>query len=92
VAATDQHSTHGTDPFDLEPDREPSADWGWHGTFPVAGPFAGWVTALALFAMLIGNHRSHVEDFFLVGIGTLLVVMLISSHLRTRRTRRLSQM
>jgi hypothetical protein len=92
--SADQHSTHsvrsahGADPHDVDPDREPSADWGWHGTFPVAGPIAGWFTAFALFAMLIGNHRSHIENVYLIGIGSLLVVMLISSHLKARKARR----
>jgi len=89
VAATDQHPTdHGADPRDVDPHREPSADWGWHGSFPLAGPIAGWFTAFALFAMLIGNHRSHVENIWLIGLGLLLVVMLIGSHLNSRKSRR----
>lgn len=84
VAVTDQPSTY----HEVDPDREPSADWGWHGTFPRAGPIAGWFTAFALFAMLIGNHRSHVEDFYLIGLGTLLVMMLISHHLKARKAKR----
>ncbi len=99
VAVTDQHptdqhptdgvhSTRDADPFDADPDREPSADWGWHGTFPVAGPIAGWITAVALFAMLIGNHESHVEDAYLIGLGALLVVALIGHHLKARKAGR----
>lgn len=76
-------TTQGVDPQD-----EPSADWGWHGSFPVAGKLAGWFTALALFAMLIGNHHSHVEDVYLVGLGTLLVVMLLGSHWKAHKARR----
>jgi hypothetical protein len=38
--------------------------------------------------MLIGNQRSHVEDVYLIGLGTLLVVMLIASHLKARKARR----
>lgn len=89
MAATDQHpagahSTHGAH----DPDREPSADWGWHGGFPRVGKIAGWFTALALFAMLIGNHHSHVEDVYLIGLGSLLVVILIASHLKARKEKR----
>lgn len=89
VAETDQHPTsHGGNPDGADPHREPSADWGWHGNFPVAGPIAGWFTAFALFAMLLGNHDSHVEDAWLIGLGLLLVVMLIGSHLSSRKARR----
>lgn len=85
----DQHSTgHGVDPAGVDPNEEPSAGWGWHGSFPVAGPIAGWFTALALFAMLIGNHQSRIEDIWLIGLGLLLVGMLIGHHLKRRKARR----
>lgn len=77
---------HGVDPYGVE--REPSADWGWHDTPTRAGKIAGWFTAFALFAMLIGNHRSRVEDVYLIGLGTILVVMLIASHLKARKAKR----
>ena len=78
----------GVDSGGVDPNREPSADWGWHGTFPRAGPLAGWLTAFALFAMLYGNHRGHIEDVYLIGFGTTLVVMLIFSHLKAYKARR----
>lgn len=80
----DQHVTH----HGVDPDREPSADWGWHGSFPVAGPLAGWFTAFALFMMLIGNNDGHVGDAYLIGLGTLLVAMLIGSHLKAYKAKR----
>jgi Protein of unknown function (DUF2631) len=94
VAETDQHPTdqhptgHGVDPTGEDVHREPSADWGWHGSFPVAGPIMGWFTAFALFAMLIGNHQSRIEDIWLVGLGLLLVAMLIGHHWNSRKARR----
>lgn len=89
MAATDEHpagahSTHGGH----DPAREPSADWGWHGEFPRAGRLAGWLTAIALFAMLIGNHQGRVEDAYLIGLGTLLVVILLASHRKAYKARR----
>jgi hypothetical protein len=85
----DQHSTgHGGDPDGVDPDEEPSADWGWHGSFPLAGPIAGWFTAFALFAMLIGNHESRIEDIWLIGLGLLLVMTLSGYHLKRRKARR----
>jgi len=83
-----EHSAQAGGPYSVDPEREPSADWGWHGTFPRAGPVAGWLTAFALFAMLIGNNGGHVGDVYLVSIGTLLVVMLIGSHLKARKAKR----
>jgi hypothetical protein len=71
-----------------DPNEEPSVDWGWHGSFPRAGKVAGWLSALALFAMLSGNHRSHVEDVYLIILGSLLVMMLLGSHLKAYQTKR----
>ena len=85
----DQDSPHGEQPIPgVDPDEEPSAAWGWHGTPQRAGKIAGWFTAFALFAMLIGNNEGHVGDFFLVAPGTILVVMLIASHLKARKAKR----
>jgi hypothetical protein len=38
--------------------------------------------------MLIGNHTSHVEDVYLVALGTLLVTMLIGSHIKAYKQKR----
>jgi uncharacterized protein DUF2631 len=94
VTVTDQHpadqdSPHGEQPIPgVDPEEEPSAAWGWHGTPQRAGKIAGWFTAFALFAMLIGNNEGHMGDFFLVAPGTILVVMLIASHLKARKAKR----
>lgn len=91
VAATSEHPTDEPS-TDVTPHgdsaREPSAEWGWHGTFPKATPIAGWITAIALFAMLIGNHENYVEDVWLIALGTLLVIMLIGGHINQRRSKR----
>jgi len=61
VSVTDQHpadqdSTHGEhSTHRVDPDEEPSAAWGWHGTPQRAGKIAGWFTAFALFAMLLAQ-------------------------------------
>ncbi|MGH3767174.1 MAG: DUF2631 domain-containing protein [Pseudonocardiaceae bacterium] len=73
---------------DVDPNEEPSADWGWHGGLPRVGKLAGWITAVALFAMLIGNREGNVEAVYLVGLGTLLVVMLLASHVKAYKARR----
>lgn len=91
MAATDQHSTdeHSTAvAARADSAQEPSADWGWHGTFPRATNIAGWITAAGLFLMLIGNHENYVEDVWLIGLGTLLVVMLIGGAISRARAKR----
>lgn len=96
VAATDQHCAdehptgeHSTavDPHD-DTAQEPSAEWGWHGTFPRTTAIAGWITAASLFLMLIGNHESYVEDVWLIVLGTLLVLMLVGGAVNRHRDRR----
>lgn len=91
VAATEQHpvSDHSTAITTGEDGAdEPSAEWGWHGTFPRATAIAGWFTAIALFAMLIGNHENYVEDVWLIALGTLMVVMLVGGQINRLRSRR----
>jgi hypothetical protein len=101
VATTDQHPTHehstAVQPragheqavrYGVDPNEEPSAEWGWHGHFPWAKRIAGWLTAGALFAMLIGNHENYVENVWLITLGTLLVIMLVRDHLSSLGSRR----
>lgn len=69
----------------VDPRDEPSAEWGWHGTFPKATRIAGWLSAAALLVMLIGNHRNAMEDIWLVAIAIGIVFTLLLD-LRKRRT------
>jgi hypothetical protein len=68
----------------VDPQDEPSAEWGWHGTFPKATRVAGWLTAVFLLLMLIGNHRGHTEDIYLIGTAALIVIALIWDRIRSR--------
>jgi hypothetical protein len=67
-----------------DPSTEPSAAWGWHGTFPRSSRIGGWAIAAILLLMLIGNHRGHVEDVWLVGVAALVVVVLVRDQVRRR--------
>jgi hypothetical protein len=71
-------------PASVDPQDEPSAEWGWHGTFPKATRVAGWLTAVVLLLMLIGNHRGHIEDIYLIGVAALIVIALIWDRIRSR--------
>ncbi len=57
----------------VNPQEEPSAEWGWHGSFPKGTLIAGVLVGLSMFAMLIGNHRGLTEDLWLGGFGLLLL-------------------
>lgn len=69
----------------VDPRDEPSAEWGWHGTFPKATRLAGWFSAFALFIMLIGNHVTAMEDIWLIALGSSVVIALLYDA-RRRRT------
>jgi hypothetical protein len=79
VASTDleKHSGHEVVKGAVSPQDEPSAEWGWHGSFPRGRQIAGWFAAAVCFLMLIGNQIGHVEDIYLVITGTVLVLLLI---------------
>ncbi|ASO19336.1 hypothetical protein AHOG_08455 [Actinoalloteichus hoggarensis] len=68
----------------VDPHEEPSAEWGWHGGFPVGTRVAGWVGALSVFAMLIGNHEGRTEDLWLIFLGAGMVATLIWDQVRRR--------
>ena len=68
----------------VDPDEEPSAEWGWHGTFPTGALVAGWVSTAIIFVMLIGNHTGRTEDLWLVGVGIAMAAGLVWQSLRKR--------
>lgn len=77
----------------IDPQDEPSAEWGWHGSFPKATQMAGWFSVFACLMMLIGNHGGilsggdsfKTEDGWLVGVAIALAAGLLWD-LRRRRT------
>jgi hypothetical protein len=70
----------------------PSEQWGWHGTWREFAPRGRTIIlglfALGCFALLFGNHVSNVENWYLIGIGTFLLIWIASGQLRTIRDRR----
>ena len=63
---------------------EPSVEWGWHGGFPRGTRIMGWFTAAVMFLFLIGNHRGRTEDVWLILIGAILVIGLVTDIVRRR--------
>ncbi|KAA2258523.1 DUF2631 domain-containing protein [Solihabitans fulvus] len=68
----------------VDPHEEPSVDWGWHGSFPRGTRIAGWLSAAICFVMLIGNHHGHVEDIWLIFIGSVIVLALLRDQVKRR--------
>ncbi|MEU5694036.1 DUF2631 domain-containing protein [Actinosynnema sp. NPDC020468] len=68
----------------VDPHDEPSAAWGWHGTFPKGIRIAGWLSTLAVFSLLIGNHHGHTENLYIIGTGATLALLLIWEQVRSR--------
>jgi hypothetical protein len=69
----------------VDPADEPSAEWGWHGSFPNLVQVMGWVIVGGLLVMLIGNHKGMTEDIWLVGTALFIAGALLLD-LRKRRT------
>ncbi|MBF6191162.1 DUF2631 domain-containing protein [Nocardia beijingensis] len=71
----------------VDPAEVPSAAWGWSGESRRTFRIAGWIVALILLAMLVGNHKGKVEDIFLVGFAVLIAGILIRDSLLQRKPR-----
>lgn len=68
-----------------DPEDEPSAEWGWHGTFPVAVQVAGWLAAAVCFIMVTATHETHISWIYLCSIGVIIILFLLYD-LRKRKT------
>jgi hypothetical protein len=68
----------------VDPQDEPSAEWGWHGGFPRGMMIAGWFVVIALLTMLIGNHQGRTEDLYLIGLAALMAFGLVLHTVRKR--------
>ncbi|TDV39726.1 DUF2631 domain-containing protein [Actinophytocola oryzae] len=69
----------------VDPVEQPSAEWGWHGSFPRGREIGGWFTVVAFAVMaFVGNHVAETERLWLLGITALLVIVLIGERVRRR--------
>lgn len=69
----------------VDPRDEPSAEWGWHGSFPRATPIAGVVTAIILLLLMIGPYQTRLQDFWIVGVVLLLIGLIAHGTLKRRK-------
>jgi hypothetical protein len=70
----------------VDPAEEPSAEWGWHGSFPKAKIAGAVLTVLALFAMAWGPYQSRTQDLWLAGVALLLLLGVAAQVRHGRRS------
>ncbi len=79
----------------IDPEQEPSVEWGWHGGFPRATQVAGWFSVIAMLCMLIGNqqgilsggHEITESDAWLIGLAVFTTIGLLFDLRRKRLAR-----
>jgi len=81
VARTSRRTARrgGVDPHD-----EPSAEWGWHGSFPNGLRIAGVVVAIIILVLTIGPYQSRLQDFWMVSIALGMIVLIIRGTVKRR--------
>ena len=75
----------------VQPEYEPSTQWGWHGGFPHGSIIAGWTTAAILAIILIshllgGHSEGHIADIYLGLMTAGLILQLIRRTVRGRHS------
>ncbi len=69
---------------EIDPQDEPSAEWGWHGSFPKAKAAAGVVSALILVSFIFGPYQTSTQDLWIAGIVVLIALGLMAQAVRRR--------
>ena len=71
----------------------PSEEWGWHGHWSDFAPRGRFLLlglgVFGILVMLIGNHQSNVENWFLIIIGALMIAWMVRSETHRRKAKRL---
>jgi hypothetical protein len=62
---------------DVDPAEVPSAAWGWSKLTPRTWYAFGTFVILFLLGMLHGNHKGHVEDFFLIAFAAAIAIVMV---------------
>jgi hypothetical protein len=81
VASTSRRTARrgGVAPID-----EPSAEWGWHGSFPNAQRVAGVVVAIVILVLMIGPYQNRLQDFWMVPIALGLLALIVRGTIKRR--------
>jgi hypothetical protein len=70
----------------VDPQEEPSAEWGWHGGFPHGTTIAGVFTIIVLLVFTIGPYQSRTQDLWLIGAAVIIALGLIIHAVRKRNS------
>jgi len=66
-------------------DEEPVTSPDQHKPTPVRAAYvAGLVVAAIMLLMLLGNHKGHVEDIWLIGIAAAIVLVIVTDWAQRR--------
>ena len=68
----------------VDPRDEPSAEWGWHGSFPNATRIAGVVVAILLLLLLLGPYQVRLQDFWMIPIALGILVFVVRGTIKRR--------
>ena len=69
----------------VDPADEPSAEWGWHGSFPNATRIAGVIVAIVLLVLLIGPYQDRLQDFWMIPIALGILALIVRGTIKRRR-------
>nr|WP_211176664.1 DUF2631 domain-containing protein [Pseudonocardia acidicola] len=68
----------------VDPLDEPSAEWGWHGSFPNGTRIAAIAVAIILPLLLIGHHVSVTEILWMCIPSVIIIIAVIAGTVRKR--------
>lgn len=72
----------------VDPEAEPSVDWGWHQNFTRGLPIAAAVTGVVLLLFLIGHPVSWTEFLYMALPAFVCLVGAVAYPVYKRRSRR----
>ena len=69
----------------VDPHDEPSAEWGWHGSFPNGLRISGVIVAIVLLVLLLGPYQTHLQDFWMIPMALGLLALIVWGTIKRRR-------
>jgi hypothetical protein len=70
----------------VDPQDEPSAEWGWHGSFPKGKVAGGVVTIILLIAFMFGPYQSRTQDLWLIGLALIVAGLIVHQVVAARHS------